>query len=101
VGLGLHIISPEIALLFFVVSVLFGILLSASAVLLEEFTTRRYPSPGDVGRLLAAAVVENLGIHQLLIVWRTRGLIDGLRGKKGWGAMERRGFQATRQVRAA
>lgn len=101
VGLGLHIISPEIALLFFVVSVLFGILLSASAVLLEEFTTRRYPSPGDVGRLLAAAVVENLGIHQLLIVWRTQGLIDGLRGKKGWGAMERRGFQAKGQVRAA
>ena len=37
-GLLLGVISKEVAILFFVVSVLFGIVLSTSAVLLEEFT---------------------------------------------------------------
>ncbi|MDQ3280712.1 MAG: glycosyltransferase [Acidobacteriota bacterium] len=92
VGVIFGLIAPHVALLFFIVSVLFGILLSTSAVALEELTQRRYPAPRDVARLFIAAIVENLGFRQLLTLWRTRGLIDGLRGKKGWGAMERRGF---------
>jgi cellulose synthase/poly-beta-1,6-N-acetylglucosamine synthase-like glycosyltransferase len=95
-GLVLRLISPQIALLFLIVSILFGILLSMSSVVLEELTQRRYPKPSDLARLFAAAIVENLGFRQLLTIWRTRGLIDGLRGKKGWGAMERKGFGAAR-----
>jgi len=92
-GLAVGIIAPEVAILFFVVSVLFGILLSMSAIVLEEFTTRRYPLVTDVLWLFTAAIAENLGFRQLLTWWRTQGLIDGLKGKTGWGAMERRGFQ--------
>jgi cellulose synthase/poly-beta-1,6-N-acetylglucosamine synthase-like glycosyltransferase len=92
-GILLGLISTQVAALFFVVSVLFGVLLSISAVVLEEFTMRRYPSIADLGRLLAAAVLENFGYRQLLAVWRVQGVWDALRGKKGWGAMERRGFQ--------
>jgi cellulose synthase/poly-beta-1,6-N-acetylglucosamine synthase-like glycosyltransferase len=94
IGLAMGIIAPEVAILFFVVSVLFGILLSMSAIVLEEYTTRRYPLVTDVLWLFTAAVAENLGFRQLLTWWRTQGLIDGLKGKTGWGAMERRGFQA-------
>ena len=93
VGMLLGLVSPSIAILFFVASVLFGVLLSMSAVVLEEFTMRRYPSVTDLGLLLAAAVLENLGYRQLLALWRVEGLWDALRGKRGWGAMERRGFQ--------
>jgi hypothetical protein len=63
-----------------------------SAVVLEEFTMRRYPSVFDLLRLLAAAVLENFGYRQLLALWRVQGVWDALRGKRGWGAMERRGF---------
>jgi len=93
-GLAVHIIAPEVAILFFVVSVLFGIFLSMSAIVLEEFTTRQYPLVTDTLWLFTAAVAENLGFRQLLTWWRMQGLIDGLKGKTGWGAMERRGFQA-------
>jgi hypothetical protein len=93
IGIFMRLISPQIAALFFAVSVLFGVLLSMSAVVLEEFTLRRYPSVADLGRLLAAAVLENMGYRQLLAVWRVQGIWDALRGKRGWGAMERRGFQ--------
>ena len=92
-GLLLHLVPLEYAFLFFVVSILFGILLSMSAIVLEEFTLRRYPSVADLMRLLAAAIVENFGYRQLLAVWRVQGVWDALRGKRGWGAMERRGFQ--------
>jgi cellulose synthase/poly-beta-1,6-N-acetylglucosamine synthase-like glycosyltransferase len=92
-GLLLRIVSVQIAVVFFVVSILFGVLLSMSAVVLEEFTMRRYPSVFDLGRLMGAAVLENFGYRQLLTLWRVQGVWDALRGKKGWGAMERRGFQ--------
>jgi cellulose synthase/poly-beta-1,6-N-acetylglucosamine synthase-like glycosyltransferase len=93
-GMAFGLITPDIALLFLVVSILFGMLLSMSAIVLEELTQRRYPAPADVARLFGAAVIENLGFRQLLTIWRTRGLIDGIRGKQGGGAMERRGFTA-------
>lgn len=92
-GVFLHMLSLQIVALFFAVSVLFGVLLSMSAVVLEEFTMRRYPSVSDLGRLLAAAVLENFGYVQIRTLWRTQGVWDALRGKRGWGAMERRGFQ--------
>jgi cellulose synthase/poly-beta-1,6-N-acetylglucosamine synthase-like glycosyltransferase len=93
IGFLLGLISLKVALLFFIVSVVFGILLSVSALLLEELTMRRYPSVKDLLKLLLAAVVENLGFRQLMTLWRAQGLIDGLRKKQGWGAMERKGFQ--------
>lgn len=92
-GLLLHLISIELALAFLIVSILFGILLSVSAVLLEDLTARRYPSVRDVVRLTCSAVVENLGFRQLLTIWRTEGLLDALRGKTGWGSMDHRGFR--------
>ncbi len=94
IGLIFRIISPGIAVLFFSVSIMFGILLSTTAVLLDEFTSQRYPSWRHTLRLFLVAIVENFGFRQMLTYFRVQGLIDGLKGKKGgWGVMERRGFQ--------
>jgi cellulose synthase/poly-beta-1,6-N-acetylglucosamine synthase-like glycosyltransferase len=93
-GLLGDVISPEVAALFFMVSVAFGILLSMSAILLEEFMASRYPAARDVLRLFWVAVIENLGLRQLFTFWRTEGLIDAILKKKGWGAMERQGFKS-------
>jgi cellulose synthase/poly-beta-1,6-N-acetylglucosamine synthase-like glycosyltransferase len=92
-GLLLGLIRKDTAILFFVVSLLFGLLLSLVSVMLEEFTLRKYPSARDLRILLGAAVLENLGFRQLTAVWRLQGMIDELRGKTGWGKMERRGFK--------
>lgn len=94
-GLVFGLIRVEIAILFLGVSILFGILLSMSSVVLEELTQRRYPRPLDLARLFLASVVENLGFRQMLTIWRTRALFSALLGRKqGWGVMERRGFSA-------
>lgn len=92
-GMATGLISRETAALFFVVSVLFGLLLSVSSLVLEEMTMRRYPAPADVAKLFVASLLENIGFRQLITLWRAKGLIDALKGKKGWGEMERRGFQ--------
>ena len=95
VGLATGILDTKIALLFLFASIALGLLLSATALVMEEFTARRYSAPGDLGRFMLTAVLENFGYRQLMCVWRAQGLIDGLRGKKGWGKMHRRGFQPT------
>jgi cellulose synthase/poly-beta-1,6-N-acetylglucosamine synthase-like glycosyltransferase len=92
-GLLLGLVRRDTAILFFTVSLLFGLLLSIASLLLEEFTLRKYPSARDLRILLITAVVESLGFRQLTAVWRLQGLIDEMRGKTGWGKMERRGFK--------
>lgn len=94
VGLALGLISPATALLFFAVSILFGLLLSVGSVLLEESTICKYPNVGDLLKLLAAASLENLGFRQITLLWRLQAILQVLRKKQRvWGEMERRGFQ--------
>jgi cellulose synthase/poly-beta-1,6-N-acetylglucosamine synthase-like glycosyltransferase len=92
IGLLFGFISTTSALLFFIGSVLFGTMISVSAVLLEEFTTRRYAHPMDLASLILAAFVENLGYRQITALWRFQGIFDVVRKKKIWGKMTRRGF---------
>jgi cellulose synthase/poly-beta-1,6-N-acetylglucosamine synthase-like glycosyltransferase len=92
VGLLFGFISSTSAMLFFIGSVLFGTMISISAVLLEEFTTRRYAHPMDLASLILAAFLENIGYRQVNALWRFRGILDVVRKKKVWGKMTRRGF---------
>lgn len=92
-GLATGLLNWQVALLFFLASIVFGMMLTAGALVLEEFTTRRYASPMDLVRLLGCALIESFGYRQMMSFWRAKGVLDGLRGKKGWGKMERLGFQ--------
>jgi len=94
VGLLVGFIPMTTALLFFIGSVLFGTMISISAVLLEEFTTRRYAHPLDLASLIGAAFVENFGYRQTNALWRLRGIFQALRTRKRkvWGKLTRRGF---------
>jgi cellulose synthase/poly-beta-1,6-N-acetylglucosamine synthase-like glycosyltransferase len=85
----------SLAWTFFVLSILYMVLVSALALLLEDLAFRRYPSVTDLGRLLAAAVLENFGYRQLTVWWRVRAFVEYLRGDLSWGAMERRGMVRT------
>lgn len=94
IGLLFGLLSVTSALLFFGVSILFGMLLSVCSVLLEESTLRRYPDVRDLVRLLGAALLENFGYRQTTLLWRLQAILQCLgRKKRVWGEMERRGFQ--------
>jgi cellulose synthase/poly-beta-1,6-N-acetylglucosamine synthase-like glycosyltransferase len=85
-------LSTAFLVAFLFMAVLLGILLSIGALALEEFSFRRHPRGGDVARMMISAIFENLGYRQLVTLWRVMGLIDVLRGRRDWGAMQRRGL---------
>jgi cellulose synthase/poly-beta-1,6-N-acetylglucosamine synthase-like glycosyltransferase len=69
-----------------------GMMLSASALLLEELAFRTYPRPRHLAKLIGAIVLENLGYRQLNSWWRLVGIWKWLRGGHGvWGDMKRKG----------
>ena len=84
----------QIAGTFFMVAIMYMVLVSALAVLLEDLAFRRYSSLRDLARLLVAAMLENFGFRQLTVWWRIRAFGEYLRGDRSWGAMERRGVAA-------
>jgi cellulose synthase/poly-beta-1,6-N-acetylglucosamine synthase-like glycosyltransferase len=79
---------------FILVSIGLGVLLTTAALVLEEFSYQRYRRGGEIVRLLAYAVLENVGYHQLHDIWRALGYVDIARGTTGWGEQQRRGFTA-------
>jgi len=91
-SLVLGIVNWEFALAFLAVAVLAGLLLSVSAVLLEDLAFRRYGRLRDLLRLIAYGVLENLGYRQLITAYRMRGFCSYLRGNKTWGEIQRVGF---------
>jgi cellulose synthase/poly-beta-1,6-N-acetylglucosamine synthase-like glycosyltransferase len=93
VGVSLGLFQPQIALLFFIAAVVNGIVLSVSAVILEELSTKRYPKVAHLVWLVAASILESFGYRQLTTFWRAQALWDIMKGNKSWGAMERKGFQ--------
>ena len=92
VGLVLGIVSYEAMAVFLFVAVGLGILLSMSALLLEEVAFRVYPRFRHLGVLFLAVLAENLGYRQLNSWWRLVGLYRWATGKQGhaaWGEMKR------------
>jgi hypothetical protein len=66
--------------------------LTAFTLVLEDFSFHRYSSARDRALLFLWAILENLGYRQLTVWWRLQGMLKYLRGRKDWGAMERKGF---------
>jgi len=87
--------SPLYVGAFISVAVMLGVVLSISAVCLEEITFRRYPDRSDLIKLFLIGTLENFGYRQLNTFWRVRGLYTSLRGRGGWGVMTRKGFESS------
>jgi cellulose synthase/poly-beta-1,6-N-acetylglucosamine synthase-like glycosyltransferase len=86
------LINWRYAELMFLLSVVYGTLISLAAVVLEEISYRRYRHVSDLLLLIGLGIIENFGFRQLTTWWRIKGTYDFLRGKSGWGAMTRTGF---------
>lgn len=89
---GAGILSVDYMLAFLALTFVFGVFVSIGSLILDEFQLRRYPRPRDLALLTLAAVAENFGYRQINNLWRLAGYWQYLRGAKGWGRMERRGF---------
>ena len=89
-GFLLDAVSPAGFLAFTSVAVGLGTVLTLTSLLLEQSAFNTYPRPADLLRLLATALVENLGYRQMTAVWRLQGLWRWARRRESsWGAMAR------------
>lgn len=83
-------VSMQAWLILLVAAIGLGVLLSVSALLLEEMSFHVYPNQRDVLKLLLAAILENFGFRQLNSVWKLIGLYRWVCGKQAtWGTMTR------------
>jgi len=81
---------------FFLLAIVYGMLLSLTAILLEEYSLQRYPRLADVVVIAAYGILENLVYRQWLTFVRVKAYWDLVRGNKEWGVMERKGFAPER-----
>ena len=85
-------LNAPAALLLLAVAASLGVAQSVAAIALQEYAFRRYRRIGDVALLIFLTVVENVGYHQLSVIWRLHGLWKFLRKDTSWGEMTRTGF---------
>ncbi len=86
----LGVINQEAFIAFLIVAVGLGILLSVSAILLEEMTFQVYRKKSYILMLFLGAVIENIGYRQLNSFWRMIGFMKFFSGTRGeWGKMLR------------
>jgi hypothetical protein len=81
----------EFAILIFLLSCLYGSLFSTLAILLEEWSLRKYPKVSHLLKLFLYSLTETIWYRPLTVFWRCQGIWQMLRGEKGWGEMKRKG----------
>jgi hypothetical protein len=95
-GFAVGSVNLPFAWRFLLVAYAYACLVSLLAVVVEEVSFHRYHRWRDLGIVLVAAVLENLGYRQLTAWWRLQGTGAALRRRQPvWGTMIRQGFSTT------
>ncbi len=84
--------DPHFVLVVGALGISYGLILSLAALLIESRAFARHPSWTDIGRLVWAAVFENVGYRQFMAFVRARAWLTMRRPGRGWGEMTRAGF---------
>jgi cellulose synthase/poly-beta-1,6-N-acetylglucosamine synthase-like glycosyltransferase len=105
VSFWIGILSFEYFLLFLLVSVAYGALVSVCALLAaawsEQSSSFRFRQACLIRHqgwhylvvLILYALLENFGYRQVILWWRMRGIWDYFFGRKGWDKFDRKGFR--------
>jgi hypothetical protein len=73
----------------------FGVAFSAFSLLAEEVSFNQYKNKADLLKLFFIAMIEPLGIHQLVTWFAFQSNFDLTVKKKTWGKMDRKGFESS------
>lgn len=94
-----NLVNLQMFWLFLLLAFLYGVFLSVGAILIEEFTYRRYPKWTSLLTLMVYAILENFGYRQLNAWWRVQALFQLLFKEDGWGKITRRRFAKPKWTR--
>lgn len=82
-----HLLNPTYAMLFFILSIVWGMWLNAAAVLLDNYTLHKYPRIWDSYKIATLGTLEYFGYRQLVMVARLIGTFQIRRSH--WGSHKR------------
>jgi cellulose synthase/poly-beta-1,6-N-acetylglucosamine synthase-like glycosyltransferase len=82
-----HLLNPTYAMLFFILSIVWGMWLNAAAVLLDNYTLHKYPRIWDSYKIAILGTLEYFGYRQLVTVERLIGTFQIWRSH--WGSHKR------------
>lgn len=89
----LGMLDSTILLLLFIATILSGLIISMSSLLIAERETHTF-SVKDVLVLIGYAFIENFGPRQLFSFWRVMGQVNMIWGQGGWGQIKRKGVSS-------
>jgi cellulose synthase/poly-beta-1,6-N-acetylglucosamine synthase-like glycosyltransferase len=95
------LIDTSFAIVFLVLAVLYGILITPCAMILDDLLFRRYERPLDLARLLLATFTEYLGFRQLLALQRALSFVTVFFREAHWGKAERQAIAHTEKTSPA
>lgn len=82
----------EFMLTLSVLFILYGVLYSIGAMILDALTTRVYPGLRLLFRMVVVTLTEIFWFRPQTVFWRLEGIYRTIRGNTDWGVMERIGF---------
>jgi cellulose synthase/poly-beta-1,6-N-acetylglucosamine synthase-like glycosyltransferase len=85
----LGILNLKVAILLFISSIMLGIVISLSSLLISEKESNLF-SRNEIGKLIYYAFIENFGPRQIANFWRIKGFFSSMELPKGWGQMLRK-----------
>jgi cellulose synthase/poly-beta-1,6-N-acetylglucosamine synthase-like glycosyltransferase len=88
----LGLLNIKYFILFLVSSILYGIILSIGAILLEEYTFSKYPSIKQLLRLSWYGILENFGYRQMTTFFKIDAIVRFKKFKNSWGKIKRSSF---------
>ncbi|XEC95233.1 glycosyltransferase family 2 protein [Paenibacillus tarimensis] len=92
IGYALGLVNLYFAIFFLISTLVFGIFLSMTAVLLEEISFRRYTKVSQFVKLVYFSIIENFWYRQVNAFWRTFAFYKYWRNERSWTDMERKGL---------
>ena len=90
-ALFLGLLNTQIMIMLFIVTILMGVLISLSSILIAENETK-YFNLREMSILVLLSIFENFGPRQLISLWRTTAYIRLIAKSESWEKLERKGF---------
>lgn len=92
-SLLIGVINLQFFLVYFILVVVIGMILSTGALLQESYSMRRFPKLSQVLQLSLYALIDNLGYRQFNTIIRVMGALGYKSSKHSWGSMKRKKFE--------
>jgi cellulose synthase/poly-beta-1,6-N-acetylglucosamine synthase-like glycosyltransferase len=86
----LHLLDVNFALMFFVLAILYNIMLSLLALIIDDLLFQRYERASDLAKMMGSAVLEFIGYRQILTVRRAGAFFTVFFRRGQWGHIRRK-----------